>query len=71
MSHRSKPKYPSVLPTQVWPSLALERRSEIIRFMAQLAFKLVNAQSDSIIQETHHVNHVLRPDTQQNSHRAS
>lgn len=65
MSHPSKPKSHSVLPTQVWNCLVPERRSEIIRIMAQLAFKFVNAQSDSIIQEA---NHVVRPNTQQNSH---
>ena len=64
MSRPSKPTRPAVLPTQVWTCLTPDRRSEVIRLMAQLAFKLVNAQADSFIREA---NHVVRPDTQQNS----
>jgi hypothetical protein len=68
MSRPSKPTRHSVLPTQVWTCLAPERRSEVIRLMAQLAFKLVNAQAASFRQEAIHV---VRPDTHQNSLRPS
>lgn len=64
MSQPSKPNHPTILPTQVWAGLALERRTEVIRLMAHLAFNLVNAQSDLFNQEAAHV---VRPDPQQNS----
>ncbi len=39
---------------QVWTRLAAEHRSQVIRLMAQLAFKLVLAQPNSPHEEVHH-----------------
>lgn len=49
------PNAPPVSPTQVWARLAADRQVRAIRLMAQLAFNLVAALSDSPIQEPHHV----------------
>jgi hypothetical protein len=43
-----------VLPVRVWPQLGAEHRSQVIRLMAHLAFKLVLAQANSPFQEVHH-----------------
>jgi hypothetical protein len=38
-------------PVQVWARLATEQRTQIIRLMAQLAFKLVLAEPNSPLKE--------------------
>ncbi len=38
----------------IWTRLATEHRAQVIRLMAQLAFKLVVAQSNSPIKEGQH-----------------
>jgi hypothetical protein len=49
-----------VVPVHVWEYLTADRRARAIRLMAQLAFNLVLAQSDSLVEEpcyakpTHH-----------------
>lgn len=57
-----------ISPAQVWVRLAADCRIQAIRLMAQLAFKLVAAQSDSLVKESNHV--VLSRHTQ-NSARTS
>ena len=39
---------------QVWTRLAVEQRAQVIRLMAQLAFKLVLAQPNSPLKEVDH-----------------
>ena len=46
-----------VSPTQVWTRLAADHQMRIIRFMAQLAFKLVADQSSLIKESDHAVSH--------------
>ena len=43
-----------VRPVQVWARLAAEHRVQVIRLMAQLAFKLVLAQPNSPLKEVQH-----------------
>lgn len=43
-----------VSPVQVWARLAADHRRQAIRFMAQLAFNLIVAQSDLLIKEPNH-----------------
>ncbi len=54
MASQSPPSDHCVSPVQVWAQLAADCRARAIRLMAQLAFKLVMAQSDSPIQEAQH-----------------
>jgi hypothetical protein len=54
MSHPPASAKHHVLPAQVWARLAADFQARAIRLMAQLAFKLVAAQSDSPIQESSH-----------------
>jgi hypothetical protein len=54
MSHQSSSIDRQVLPAQVWARLAAECRARAIRLMAQLAFNLVVAQSDSLVKESNH-----------------
>jgi hypothetical protein len=51
-------------PVRVWACLAAEHRTQVIRLMAQLAFKLVMAQPNSPLRE---VNHAAVPECPQNS----
>ena len=64
MSHPSQPNRYAVLPAQVWGCLSTERRRKAVHLMAQLAFNLVKAQSESLSEE---VTHVIRADSQQDS----
>ena len=41
-------------PVRVWPQLGAEHRSQVIRLMAHLAFKLVLAQTQSPFKEVPH-----------------
>ena len=50
-------------PVRVWACLAAEHRTQVIRLMAQLAFKLVLAQPNSPLVE---VNHAVVPESPQN-----
>jgi hypothetical protein len=43
-----------VTPVQVWARLGAEQRVQVIRLMAQLAFKLVLAQPNSPLKEVQH-----------------
>lgn len=51
-------------PVRVWPQLGAEHRSQVIRLMAHLAFKLVLAQAKPSHQE---VPHAVAPERIQNS----
>ncbi len=55
MSHQSSSTDRHVSPAQVWVRLAADCRTRAIRLMAQLAFKLVADQSDTLIKESNHV----------------
>ena len=68
MVRSSKPDCPCVLPAEVWGCLSAEQRAKAIHCLAQLAFNFVKAQVISSIQEA---NHVIRPDSHQNSRRSS
>jgi hypothetical protein len=54
MSHQSSATDCHVSPAQVWVRLAVDCRARAIHLMAQLAFKLVAAQSDSRVKECNH-----------------
>jgi hypothetical protein len=51
-------------PAPIWTRLATEHRAQVIRLMAQLAFKLVVAQPNSPIKEEQHA---VAPGHTQNS----
>jgi hypothetical protein len=68
MVRPSKPDRPCVLPAEVWGCLSAEQRAKAIHCLAQLAFNFVKAQVPVSIQEA---NHVIRPDSHQNSRRPS
>ena len=57
MSHQSSSTDRHVSPAQVWVRLATDCRTRAIRLMVQLAFKLVDNQSDTFIEEPNHVVH--------------
>jgi hypothetical protein len=63
MSYQSLLTDRFVSPAQVWARLAVDCRAQVIRLMAQLAFNLVAAQSDSPVKES---NHVIQPEHTQN-----
>jgi hypothetical protein len=63
MSYQSLLTDRFVSPAQVWTLLAADCRAQVIRLMAQLAFNLVAAQSDSPVKES---NHVIQPKHTQN-----
>jgi hypothetical protein len=54
MAHKIVSPEHGVSPVQVWARLTAEHRSQVIRLMAQLAFKLVLTQSDSPFKEVQH-----------------
>ena len=64
MAHQTSSVNSRICPVQIWTRLATEHRTQIIRLMAQLAFKLVVAQPNSPLKE---VNHALAPEQSQNS----
>jgi hypothetical protein len=51
MAHQTSSVSNRVYPIQVWARLATEQRTQIIRLMAQLAFKLVLAEPNSPLKE--------------------
>lgn len=55
MSHQSSSADRYVSPAQVWARLAADCRTRAICLMVQLAFRLVAAQSEALIQESNHV----------------
>jgi hypothetical protein len=61
MFHQALSADHHISPAQVWVRLATDCRTRTIRLMAQLAFKLVLAQPDSIIKESNHVIRVHNP----------
>jgi hypothetical protein len=63
MSHQSLLTDRLVSPAQVWARLATDCRAQAICLMAQLAFNLVAAQSDSPVKES---NHAVQPEHTQN-----
>lgn len=64
MSHQTSLTDRRPSPVPVWSRLAAEDQSQVIRLMAQLAFKLVVAQPNSPLKEVHHA---LAPEHSQNS----
>jgi hypothetical protein len=54
MSHQFSSADRHVLPAQVWVRLAASCRMRAVRLMAQLAFKIVAAQPDSLLKESNH-----------------
>ena len=65
MSHQTSLTDHRPSPVPVWSRLATEDQSQVIRLMAQLAFKLVVAQPNSPLKE---VNHALAGEQRQNPH---
>jgi hypothetical protein len=63
MAHQPSSSDGCASPVRIWACLAAERRAQVIRLMAQLAFKLVLAQPRSSLWE---VNHAVVPDHPQN-----
>ena len=55
MSELAKTALPQIHPRQVWTCLAVERRTQVIHLMAQLAFNFIIAQTTHSKQEAHHV----------------
>jgi hypothetical protein len=53
MAHQTSSGDSRVCPVQIWARLATEQRTQIIRLMAQLAFKLVVAEPNSPLKEVH------------------
>ena len=53
MAHQTSSGNSRVYPVQIWTRLATEQRTQIIRLMAQLAFKLVLAEPNSPLKEVH------------------
>ena len=51
MAHQTSSVNSRVCPVQIWSRLATEHRTQIIRLMAQLAFKLVLAEPNSPLKE--------------------
>ena len=51
MSHPDAVPDPLVSPAQVWARLAADYQTRAIRLLAQLAFNLLVAQADSLVQE--------------------
>ena len=51
MAHQTSSVNKRVSPIQIWARLATEQRAQIIRLMAQLAFKLVLADPNSPLKE--------------------
>lgn len=68
MHRSSEPESTNVSPAEIWGYLSLERRVQIIQFMAQLAFNLLKVQIDLSVKEVTDVN---RSNAQQNSSRPS
>ena len=64
MAHQTSSVNNRVCPVQIWARLATEQRSQIIRLMAQLAFKLVLAEANSPFKE---VQNAVSSDHTQNS----
>jgi hypothetical protein len=61
MFHQASSTDHHISSAQVWMRLATDCRTRAIRLMAQLAFKLVLAQPDSLIKESNHVIRVRNP----------
>lgn len=55
------------LPQQVWVCLTAERRAQVIRLMAQLAFNAIEAQAVAFGQERYHVFHTQPEDSPRSS----
>ena len=51
MAHQTSSVNSRGCPVQIWARLATEQRTQIIRLMAQLAFKLVLAEPKSPLKE--------------------
>jgi hypothetical protein len=51
MAHQTSSVNSRICPVQIWTRLATEHRTQIIRLMAQLAFKLVLAEPNSPLKE--------------------
>ena len=51
MAHQTLSVNSRISPIQIWARLATEHRTQIIRLMAQLAFKLVLAEPNSPLKE--------------------
>jgi len=51
MAHQTSSVNNRVSPVQIWARLATEHQTQIIRLMAQLAFKLVLAEPNSPLKE--------------------
>ncbi len=54
MSHQLSSTERHMSPAKVWVRLTVDCRAQAIRLMAQLAFKLVAAQSDLLVKEATH-----------------
>lgn len=64
MAHQISSVNSRVSAVQIWARLATEQRTQIIRLMAQLAFKLVLAEPNSPLKE---VQGAVESDPTQNS----